>query len=282
MSDINVGAFSEALNAKADIDLRNIDTNKCDVVIEYQEPTAENSYQWYRLYASGWCEQGGLVGGGNDDVTVNFLIEMANTNYQFLGSPRESEASAVSMVVFPYISTRTTTSMVLRRTYGGGRAGETFCWEIKGIADMTHHEILPNPTSNTARALVIQVLDDMYPIGSLFFGTQAVCPMSAFFGTWELVSTTLTTGVDATAAVKGNGMTLGVTDGTLNHGVSGAQSGLSAFNVDYGKSVGTARATGGSYINGTTIGLTTDPTKSGVVAEVSSDALSVNVWRRTA
>lgn len=60
MSDINIGAITEALNDKTDRDLMNVDTGVgADAVIEYQMPTAENNYTWYRKYKSGWVEQGG-------------------------------------------------------------------------------------------------------------------------------------------------------------------------------------------------------------------------------
>lgn len=53
----------------------------------------------------------------------------------------------------------------------------------------------PTPTSvtdNTSKiattAWVINVLKALYPVGSLYMGTQNSCPLSAFFGTWTLVS----------------------------------------------------------------------------------------------
>ena len=62
MADIDFGQLSEALNDKSDRDLRNVDTTaKADAVIDYQEPTAENNYTWYRLYKSGWVEQGAFI-----------------------------------------------------------------------------------------------------------------------------------------------------------------------------------------------------------------------------
>lgn len=54
-----------------------------DYVIERQEPTAENGYTWYRLYKSGWVEQGGR----NTTYSVSFPIEMADTNYLPLATP---------------------------------------------------------------------------------------------------------------------------------------------------------------------------------------------------
>ena len=34
----------------------------------------------------------------------------------------------------------------------------------------------------------INVLEQIYPVGSIFIGTTSTCPLSAFFGTWELVA----------------------------------------------------------------------------------------------
>lgn len=35
------------------------DLDGADYVTEWQTPTAENNYTWYRKYKSGWVEQGG-------------------------------------------------------------------------------------------------------------------------------------------------------------------------------------------------------------------------------
>ena len=80
MSDINIGAITEALNDKSDRDLRNVDnTAGADAVIEYQVPTAENGYTWYRKYKSGWVEQGGEVSYGTTAIT--FPVIMSSSNY---------------------------------------------------------------------------------------------------------------------------------------------------------------------------------------------------------
>lgn len=78
MADIDFGQISEALNDKADRDLHNVDTaTKADAVIDYQEPTADNGYTWYRKYKSGWVEQGGI----NNTATLIYVKPMADTNY---------------------------------------------------------------------------------------------------------------------------------------------------------------------------------------------------------
>lgn len=79
MEPVNTGVILEALNNKTDRNMRNIDTGaKADSVIDYQEPTAENGYTWYRKYASGWVEQGGLA---ERNTVVTLPIEMTDTNY---------------------------------------------------------------------------------------------------------------------------------------------------------------------------------------------------------
>jgi hypothetical protein len=82
MTDINVGAITEALNDKSDRDLRNVDTTaKADAVIDYQEPTADNGYTWYRKYKSGWVEQGGQRTVDSNGVEITLPVVMADSNY---------------------------------------------------------------------------------------------------------------------------------------------------------------------------------------------------------
>lgn len=58
-----------------------------DYVVESQDPTEANGYTWYRLYKSGWVEQGGILqehsiqAGDAGDQTLTLPIEMADTNY---------------------------------------------------------------------------------------------------------------------------------------------------------------------------------------------------------
>lgn len=77
-------------------------------------------------------------------------------------------------------------------------------------------------------------------------------------------------GVNGTAPVKGNGMTVGLTNGSQNSGLwantqYGAFVSTSAYNVN----VDTTAATTGTLINGR-LGVTTDPTKSGIIADTSN------------
>ena len=80
MSDINVNELSESINDKADRDLLNASPN-VDVVIE----TYKSGTSWYRLYKSGWIEQGGYVNSLPCDnyASVTFLKAFIDTNYFF-------------------------------------------------------------------------------------------------------------------------------------------------------------------------------------------------------
>lgn len=76
----------------------------------------------------------------------------------------------------------------------------------------------------------------------------------------------------STAPVVGNGMAVGFTDGTNLAGTTvngyGAHE-LSVYRGDYGKEVGTTSVGAPSLVNNKVCGVTTDPTKSGLVADLS-------------
>ena len=125
------------------------------------------------------------------------------------------------------------------------------------------------------------LLEAIYPVGSVYIGTMSVCPLSALFGTWTLVSTKILTDIPATLEAKGNGIAFGLTDGTNNFslGTSNSIGNSPRTNTKYGQSVGTASD---SYTGSVdkTIGITTDSTKSGIVADTNATSLTVNVWER--
>lgn len=55
------------------------DLHRC---IEFQAPTAENGYTWYRKYADGWVEQGGrgYTNNNNTPRKITLPVQMANAN----------------------------------------------------------------------------------------------------------------------------------------------------------------------------------------------------------
>jgi hypothetical protein len=73
--------------------------------------------------------------------------------------------------------------------------------------------------------------------------------------------------------VKGNGMTLGVTDGTLFGGTYSQNGGTNSgcFQIsqgDFGGQIGTS-SSDSSFNNGKLIGITTDSSKSGIIVEIN-------------
>lgn len=127
-SNINYGKVLEAINDKCDRDCRNVDTvSGADTVIEWQAPTAANNYTWYRKYASGWVEQGGIKLASGSTATLP--VEMADTNYTVLVSC-SWETSTSSGTRGNDTSDKTTTGFIAHVDNHSG----TLNWEVKGMA----------------------------------------------------------------------------------------------------------------------------------------------------
>lgn len=130
------------------------------------------------------------------------------------------------------------------------------------------------------------IVDAFYPVGSVFIGTTSTCPLAAIKGTWTLVSSGIVKA--GNIPCKGNGTALGITDGSNNYGVTATQYSASyqlyqgRSSAAYGANVGTTGNTSDIIAVGTALGVTTDSSKSGIVADTSSLTLSVNIWERTA
>lgn len=108
-----------------------------DYVTEWQTPTAENNYTWYRKYNSGWVEQGGTVeignlndgaaGGGN----VSLPLTMANNNYSVLVSATSSESYNR---LYSNFGAKTASSLSVGvRNIGGATKNINVNWYICGV-----------------------------------------------------------------------------------------------------------------------------------------------------
>ena len=71
-----------------------------DYVVEFQTPTAENNYTWYRKYKSGWVEQGGYVvhTTTDDDFKIVLAVEMEWTLYTITTTLRNYNNSGAGFV----------------------------------------------------------------------------------------------------------------------------------------------------------------------------------------
>lgn len=99
--------------------------DKTDYVIQWQTPTADNNYTWFRKYKSGWIKQGGYVAITTNNPTITLIKPMLNDKYRASGSLHRTSGTDSG---YGYITSKTTTSFVLV-------ASSTFTgtdWEAEG------------------------------------------------------------------------------------------------------------------------------------------------------
>lgn len=152
----------------------------------------------------------------------------------------------------------------------------------KGQLDAQNSRLSALITSSISTTLAT-----LYPIGSIYIGTQETCPLTTIISgsSWTLVATKVVIDVDSAVAVKGTGKTLGLTNGSINVGLSnpgndtnanGRLFDTSSYDVNVSTSASLATNQNGKW------GVVTDATKSGLTGVATSTTLTVNVWKRTA
>ena len=142
MSEITPAQILEALNDKADRDLMNVATG-ADVVVEYQMPNANNGYTWYRKYASGWVEQGGVADYGSQatdiaKIQVDLPITMSDNRYYATEMPVRNDMDGQSnglCAAYVGVFDRHTTYFCVRAYCGNTNERlQLIQWEVKGMA----------------------------------------------------------------------------------------------------------------------------------------------------
>lgn len=110
---------------------------KYDYVVEFQAPTAQNNYTWYRKYKSGWVEQGGVVDTPTADTpySVSMPIEMSDTNYL----PQITSTTGNNYAVIASVYTGnaiTTTGFSFRLSHKFNSAGTPTktVWQVSGMS----------------------------------------------------------------------------------------------------------------------------------------------------
>lgn len=99
-------------------------------VIEFQAPTAQNNYTWYRKYADGWVEQGGAfatVDTSYHTESITLPVAMSDANYSCFISCASTGSAYV-----PLIQNKTTTgfdayNVVNATAYAAG-------WQVSGMS----------------------------------------------------------------------------------------------------------------------------------------------------
>lgn len=127
-STAQAAEFQEGLSGKADADLGNIPTNYDYVVDSYSDEEGN----WYRVYKSGWLEQGGrtVTSAVEQGETITLSKPFADTNYTVQLTAVNTRAMSCI-----YGTNKTTTSFQYTTIGDYGATGETYYgtyWEAKG------------------------------------------------------------------------------------------------------------------------------------------------------
>lgn len=129
--DVSGGA---SVYTKTEVD--NNFVGKGHEVIEFQAPTAQNNYTWYRKYADGWVEQGGIQNGSVNIApgteanlgTITLPIQMANSSYCAL-------ATGDGYTTLMNMNLTRSSCIFIFGAYGSATRTLTYvCWEVKGMA----------------------------------------------------------------------------------------------------------------------------------------------------
>ena len=122
---LELKADKETTYTKSDINdiLANI-----DYVIESKLPTAEDP-TWYRLYKSGWIEQGGKTTIAVSTGSVKFMKEMGNNFYTCI---LDMEGNANEHTLSYNTPTTTGFNYTIRGANGYANQARIISWEVKG------------------------------------------------------------------------------------------------------------------------------------------------------
>ena len=113
---------------------RAVDYNESDFVVAFQRPTSTNNYTWYRLYKSGWVEQGGYLpatGSGDTLQTVNLPKAMSDAHYTVTTSITDATYNFAPDWYLVTVQQQTSTGF---KTYTGSDWGKY--WSVSGKASV--------------------------------------------------------------------------------------------------------------------------------------------------
>lgn len=128
-----------AQTAGLNAELFNDKVDKGHQVIAFQAPTAQNNYTWYRKYADGWVEQGGMYDNGSAvadfNATITLPVPMRDTRYTANAIASRNTGSAGSRHGWTNIWTQSETQLSIG--YYRGSSSETMRymnWMVCGVA----------------------------------------------------------------------------------------------------------------------------------------------------
>lgn len=170
-------------------------------------------------------------------------------------------------------------------------------FRITGLADgQTSNDAINkgqlDNLNTTLRAFLNTTLDALYPVGSVYLGIQETCPLANLISgsKWELVTSSIITDVKTNVDVKGTGKTLGLTNGsnkvglTVQYSADNYYTGVNVTDSVYDTNVKNSGVSGEEkgYLMGSSFGVDTDPSKSGIVGTLTRTQITTNLWKRVA
>jgi hypothetical protein len=204
------------------------------------------------------------------DTTVNNLIINTMTQAQY--SQITPSANELYLVTDSTITSSEVTTAL-------GYTPESTSNKVTSISSSSTDTEYPSAKS------VVELLKTIYPVGAIFIGTTATCPMSALFGTWELVAedrclqgsstnhsanTTIAAGLpNITGSQSGIDMRIPMTSLDALSAESDTDNKKLPGNGSYNASILNFNANSSNTIYGNS-------------STVQPPAYVVNVWRRTA
>lgn len=123
---------ADAYEAYTKTQSNNLFVAKAHEVIEFQAPTAQNNYTWYRKYADGWVEQGGRATiNGINATQVSLSVSMADTSYYV-----NTQALNTGSTIWDRITAQTASNFTVSGDYSNGSfiPVHDVYWEVKGMA----------------------------------------------------------------------------------------------------------------------------------------------------
>ena len=104
-----------------------------DTVVEWQVPTAENDYTWYRKYASGWVEQGSrFTVTTSSPHTMTLPVEMINIYYNIMLTPGMPSSGDSTVEIHVRTDMITTTSFAIQKQWTSSTG--FYYWRVEGMA----------------------------------------------------------------------------------------------------------------------------------------------------
>lgn len=126
-SATEIGQITESLNDKVD---------KGFDIVEFQEPTADNNYTWYKKYRNGWVEQGQkkIQIAHNSKGLITLPVVMANTDYIAQAGSNQVNSSGTFGANSTVSANAGTTTQVRLGQFNSASANMDVWWEVKGMA----------------------------------------------------------------------------------------------------------------------------------------------------